>query len=212
MKTVALIIARKGSKRIPHKNMKEMCGKPLIHWCMINAIKAENVNEIWVATDDPIIEKYATKYSVRVFKTREMNNNCIQETIIQAFLDVSDFTDLVLLQATSPLVTAEDIDGGIEMHQNDGYDCVVSVVNHSYLTYSYGSPEFIADPWPRKTTKHVGNGAFWIISRETFKKTGSRITPHNIGMYEMPPDTLYEVDTDIDWVVVETLLERRLHR
>ena len=215
MKTVAFIVARKGSKRIPNKNVKRMCGKPLFSWCMDAALGAKLVDEVWIATDDPVIEAYAEgDMDTRIFRTREMDDDCIQETIINDFLMVSDFETLVLMQATSPLVTADDIDGGITMHREEGLDAVASIVEKTYLTYSFDNPEFQADPWPLKgeiSPLLIGNGAFWIISREEFERSGSRIGTLTVGLYEMPEDTLYEVDTETDWVVVETLLERRLH-
>ena len=92
---------------------------------------------------------------------------------------------------------------------------MASVVRKTYLTYDNdGYPNFDNKPWPHKgdiESSIIGNGAFWITSRERFEDSGSRISVGNNGIYEMPQDTLYEVDTLPDWAIVETLLKRRLH-
>ena len=63
--TVAIILARGGSKGIPKKNIIDFCGKPLLAWSIIQAINVKEISKVWVSSDNDEFLKIARKYGIR---------------------------------------------------------------------------------------------------------------------------------------------------
>ncbi len=124
---LALIPARGGSKGIPRKNIIDLCGKPLIAYSIEAARNSKYIDYVFVSTDDEEIANVAKKcgaqvpfmrpaeYATDTSKTSEAVNYSINK--LQSMDMV--FSDLIILQPTSPLRTAEDIDGALEKY----YEC-----------------------------------------------------------------------------------------
>ena len=82
MKKIAIIPARKGSKRIPNKNTKLFLGKPIIEYAIDNAIQSNLFNEVMVSTDDEDIAKFAMKKGAKVpFMRSEENSDDFATTV-----------------------------------------------------------------------------------------------------------------------------------
>ena len=73
-KRIAIITARGGSKRIPRKNIKEFCGKPIIAYSIDAALKSQIFDEVMVSTDDEEIKEIALQYGARVPFMRSKKN------------------------------------------------------------------------------------------------------------------------------------------
>src|SRR6218665_3066061 len=117
MKKTAIIPLRKNSKGIPGKNKKKMLGRPLFSWVLTAAIFSE-LDEVYVFTDDEDIISYVNKEyfwtpKVKTLLRNDENASDIASTesamIEFAELITNDFDILCLLQATSPLTKAQDI-------------------------------------------------------------------------------------------------------
>jgi len=129
---IAIIPARKGSKRLPGKNMMELCGKPLIYWTIQAALKAEFVRWVYVTTDCSDIAKYAEKFcSVRV---RPKGLALDDSSLFEVAVDLLEYSDkepsrAILLQPTSPLRDSWDIDKAIQISNVNTEGALVSVVS-----------------------------------------------------------------------------------
>ena len=66
--TVAIILARGGSKGIPKKNIIDFCGKPLLAWSIIQAINVKEISKVWVSSDNDEFLKIARKYGAGTIK------------------------------------------------------------------------------------------------------------------------------------------------
>ena len=106
-KSIAIITARGGSKRIPRKNIKEFCGKPIIAYSIEAALKSEIFDEVMVSTDDDEIAEIAKRYGAKVPFLRSKENSSdyattadvIKEVILQyGKMGVEIFTVVYILQ------------------------------------------------------------------------------------------------------------------
>lgn len=132
---LALIPARGGSKGIPHKNIALLAGKPLIAYSIDAGLKSRYIDYVLVSTDDEEIAKVSKACGAQIpFLRPEELAGDRAKTIdavlhaISALREIGEeFDSLVLLQPTSPLRTAEDIDGAIEVFYAGGRRSVVSI-------------------------------------------------------------------------------------
>jgi len=74
--TIAVIIARGGSKRLPRKNLRPFCGHPLVSWAIVQAKSSRLIEEVYVSTDDDEIEEVSLKYGAKVIR----RENCTGES------------------------------------------------------------------------------------------------------------------------------------
>ena len=118
---IGIIPARSGSKGLLRKNLKNLCGKPLIAWSIIEAEKSKYIDRYIISTDDVEIARVAKKYGCDVPFLRPVelatDDANINDVILHA-LDILQerYEIVIVLQPTSPLRTAQDIDEAIRLY------------------------------------------------------------------------------------------------
>ena len=133
LKIVALIPARSGSKRLPGKNIKDFCGKPLIAWTIEAALKSKYIDSVVVSTDCSKIAEISKQYGAEVPFLRPESLSDDKTTtvdVVKNFLDFSEsktYTHLILLQPTSPLRETADIDNSVELMIKNDANAIYSV-------------------------------------------------------------------------------------
>lgn len=139
-KAIAIITARGGSKRIPQKNIKEFCGKPIIAYSIEAAINSGIFDEVMVSTDSMEIAKIAIKYGAKVPFMRSEANSSDYATTSDVLAEVIDeyrkrgreFDYMACLYPTSPFITPEKLKNAMEMLiEQDGL-MAMPVVQFSY--------------------------------------------------------------------------------
>lgn len=218
---VAFIPVRGGSKSIPRKNIKLINGKPLVYWTIKAAVDSKYIDRIFVATDSLDIRNVVDSFgfdSVQVISRspETASDTAPTESAMLEFAEHYTFDTIVLIQATSPLLTSDDIDGGISLYFEDGVDSVLSVVRQKRFIWETLSSGFVHslnyDPLDRPRRQEyagylVENGAYYITSRALLLSTGCRISG-NTKAYEMRYETYFEIDEPSDWVIIENLLRK----
>lgn len=209
---VAIVPIRSGSKGIIDKNIKFINGQPLIWW-VLNSLQNSNVDKIIVATDEVYAELISDfSFSKVELYERDPENATDHATTESVLLEVINNLniedDILLAQATSPLTTSDDFNGGIELYKK--YDSVLSVVNQKrFIWDSKGmSVNYNYKNRPRRQDwdgYFVENGAFYISNYARILESENRISGH-IGLYEMDEKTYYELDSESDWKIIEKLL------
>lgn len=139
-KRIAIITARGGSKRIPKKNIKDFCGKPIIAYSIEAAIASELFDEVMVSTDSEEIAEIAKKYgaSVPFMRSAETSNDyaTTNDVLIEVFNEYKkrgqEFDVAVCIYPTAPFVTADKLKRAIDMVEKDGADAVTPVVQFSF--------------------------------------------------------------------------------
>lgn len=212
---IAILPIRSGSKGIPNKNIKLFNGKPLIWW-VLNSLEQSNISQIIVATDPEykdIIDNLGfskTKTYIRNPKNSR-DTSSTEDVLLETINQLGIEDDIMLVQATSPLTTTHDINGGIELYKK--YDSILSVVNQKrFIWDKTGEPiNYNYRNRPRRQDWEgffVENGAFYINSSSNILKYKNRLSG-NIGLYEMPESTYYEIDDISDWVIMESIQNNR---
>lgn len=145
-KIMALIPARGGSKGIKRKNIRELCGKPLIAYSILAAKESMYIDKILVSTEDLEIAEVAKKYGaelpcLRPMQLAEDNSKTLDVVLhaMQHFVDKKEYDALILLQPTQPLRTSDDIDRAIEFFYQHNRVSLVSIseVNDSPILIRY---------------------------------------------------------------------------
>ena len=215
---VAFIPVRGGSKSIPLKNIKEFLGKPLVYWTAKAASDCTYINKVYISTDSDLIEStiqklsFPSKVSVVRRSDETATDTASTESAMLEFINGCDCTDVVLIQATSPLLESEDLDGGIRKYLEGKYDSLLSVVPQRRFIWEYNKDIYIPNNYdpinrPRRqdlTDYYVENGAFYITGKENLLKSNSRLSGR-IGAYHMPEYTYFEIDEKEDWLISEQI-------
>ncbi len=223
-KTVAVIPVRGNSKSIPLKNIKPIGGKPLVHWVIKAALDADGIDEVYLATDSEAIRScvagFADRTGFHVIDRLPENatDTASTESVLLEFAEGRDFETLILIQATSPLLTAADLERGLERRRSGEVDSVLSAVNQKRFIWDVDPASGIASPvnydYMNRPLRQafdgcfVENGAFYITSRARLLEHRCRLSGR-IGVVEMPAETFVELDEPEDWAVVDLCLRKR---
>lgn len=229
---VAFIPVRGGSKSIPLKNIMNICGKPLVFWTIKAACECSYIDKVYVSTDNDRIMETVTSIKKDggfsgAFKIEAIGrskesalDNASTEFAMLEFADNYEFENIVLIQATSPLLRSDDIERGFKEFFNDNTDSVLSVVRQKRFTWKVDDEGF-AQPTNYNMFKRprrqefdgyfVENGAFYITSKTKLIESQNRISG-NIKVVEMSEDTYYEVDEPSDWKIIELFMNKGLEK
>ncbi|GHT92368.1 pseudaminic acid cytidylyltransferase [Spirochaetia bacterium] len=140
MKTLLIIPARGGSKRIPRKNIKAFLGKPIISYSIEAALKSSVFDEVMVSTDDEEIAQIAKNYgaSVPFFRSKEMSSDMAMTApvLIEVLYEYKKmgkkFDYICCLYPCAPFITPERLKESMNLLLNSGADSIVPVVRFSY--------------------------------------------------------------------------------
>ena len=138
-KTIAIIPARGGSKRLPNKNILSLGGIPLIAHSILYAQQNNDIiDEVYVSTDDVAIKKIALEYGAKVIDRPESLSGDLEPTAtaLKHVLESLDFEveNVILLQATNPLRPENVLKDAFETYKNGNYDSLFTVSrNHQKL-------------------------------------------------------------------------------
>ncbi len=219
---VALIPVRGGSKSIPFKNIKEFNGKPLVYWTVKAAQDCPEIEKVYVSTDSKTIQTTVENFGLKKVQVIERSpetatDTASTEAVMSEFAQNYDFENMLLIQATSPLLTGTDLERGIELFKQPNVDSVFSAVRQKRFCWNsdqdgYAQPvNYNPQNRPRRQEFDgylVENGAFYIISKSLFLESQCRLAG-KIKALEMTEDTYYEIDEPSDWSVLEELIKKR---
>lgn len=222
-KNVAFIPVRGGSKSIPLKNIKEIAGKPLVYWTIESAANCKGIDKVYVSTDSDkikeVVEMYDGKNKDKVEvisrSSETASDTASTESAMIEFAEKYDFENIILVQATSPLLSSDNLQEGIE--KLDKFDSIISLVEQKRFYWKNnfdGSVEptnydYLNRPRRQEFEGNlVENGAFYITSKDRLLNTKCRISG-KIGSCIMPEETYFEIDEPSDWIIIENLLKKR---
>ena len=227
MKNIAIITARSGSKGIKDKNIKELCGQPLMYYRIKAAIQSGKFDEIMVSTDSEKYAEIAIKDHAKVPFLRSLNNSSdnasswdtVEEVLNEYKKKGQVFDSFCLLQPTSPLRTAEDIVLAYDLFEKKSAGAVVSVCETEHSPLLCGKlPEdnqFInfVDSSLLKRRQDMDiyyriNGAIYIVDCKIFH---NKLNLYQAGNYAyiMPRERSVDIDSDIDIELARILLRRK---
>ena len=223
---IALIPARGGSKGLPGKNIRLLNGKPLIAYAIEAALKAKHIDRVIISTDDEEIARVAVEYGAELPFMRPAELASDTAMAVDNYIYTIDRLEkeggkpieaFVVLQPTSPLRIAEDIDGAVELFLKKEADSVISytkeahpVVWHKYLDNESRFVDiFDANIKNRQENRvsYYPNGAVYVF-RTAIIRERKYYTDRSYA-YVMPRSRSVDIDFIEDFEYAEFLLNRK---
>lgn len=214
----ALIPMKDHSARVPGKNIRPLCGKPLFHWIVATLLQVPDIDEIVIETDSARIAEDALR-NFPVTILRRPDYLLGDETGINALLTyhLSQVKADIYLQthSTNPLLTAQSISAAIAAYRAPGpHDCLFSVtplqtrfywpdgraINHSLdeVIQTQNLPPVMEE-----------NSCIYLLTQESFHKRGHRIGTNPI-LFPINRAEAVDIDEEFDFAFAEFLMQRRL--
>ena len=223
MKVLVIIPARGGSKCIPHKNIKQFNGKPLIYYTIDTARSITSDENICVSTDDDEIIEMVEKYGLKVPFKRPDELATDTAGTYEVLLHALDFYEaqgkhfeaIILLQTTSPFRKAEQVKEAINFFNKD-VDMVVSVkecaANPYYSVFEENTEGYLnvckgdGNIFRRQDAPKVYeyNGAIYILNADILKTTHMHKMQKRVK-YVMDEISSFDLDTMSDWNMAEMI-------
>ncbi len=220
MKTIAIITARGGSKRIPRKNIKEFCGKPILAYSIEAAVASGIFDTVMVSTDDKEIAEAAGRYGAQVpfFRSEAASND--YATTNDVLLEVLDeyekrgerFETACCIYPTAPFVTAQKLINAVEQLKTSDADTLIPVVAFSYppqramivengrLVFEY--PQYLDSRSQDLTPHYHDAGQFYVFRTEAFRKNRKLMVGNILPMIVSELE-VQDIDSQTDWEVAE---------
>jgi len=207
--TIGFVPIRAGSKSIEFKNIVALAGKPLVYWCL-SAVQESYIDKIILYYDDVQLIDSLYQYDFpKIEKIRRSPESAMDEASTEfAMLEYLENyqhpleTIFMLIQATNPWITKNDIDNCLEIEKD-----VVSVAKTNHFYWEHGKPSY--DPLKRPRRQFYAglmleNGALYKSTVGHVLESGCRFTePYQL--YMMPDYTKLEIDTMADLVQARAL-------
>lgn len=220
MSNLAIIPARSGSKRIPHKNIKPFLGKPIIAYSIEAAIQSGLFAEIMVSTDDNNIAEVAKTFGATVpfFRSPQTANDFahlgdVVEEVLSMYKKTGKWFDNVCcLLATVPFILPDRLIETYQLMINKHYDSVFPIVRFSYPIQralrlkedkvSMFYPENFAKRSQDLEPAYHDSGQFYWIKTDVFMKE-KRFFTQNTGVIIIPETQAQDIDNEEDWKLAE---------
>jgi len=230
VRTIGIIPARGGSKGIPRKNLAPLLGKPLLAYTIEAARASQFLTDIVVSTEDQEIGTVSRDWGAQVpfYRPAELATDKALSVpvVLHALREMEQITSkpydiVVMLQPTSPLRSAHDIDSGIQLLLDTGADSVISVVDvgghHPFrmkrvvgqnILINYIDQGF-EDMRPRQELPpvYIRSGALYIVRRSILADQQTFVG-RDCRAYVMPEHRAINIDTRMDLILAEQLLRQ----
>lgn len=225
MGNLAIVPARSGSKGLKDKNILPLNGKPLLSYSVEAAQQSGLFETVMVSTDSEDYAKVARNCGAEVpfLRSSHQSSDCasswdtVREVLSMYRQIGKEFDCVTLLQPTSPLRTATDIQGAMALFRQKGADAVVSVteVDHpvqwcftlpeNYSMDAFGHSEFHNARRQELPVYYRENGAIFIVRTEKIVDPAWDIYKQNCYAFPMPRSRSLDIDVWLDFQIAELL-------
>jgi pseudaminic acid cytidylyltransferase len=222
---LAIIPARGGSKRIPHKNIRPFCGKPMLAWSIEAALQSDCFDRVMVSTDAPEIAGLAVQLGAEVPFIRPATladdytgTIPVIQHAIEWFQQAGEApTEVCCLYATAPFVNAADLQAGLQLLLQSGSDYAFTVARY---------------PFPiQRALRMTADGRVLMFQPEHFNTRSQDLEPafHDAGQFYwgradawqagkplfaegscpilLPAHRVQDIDTEEDWIRAELMFK-----
>ena len=215
-KLIAMIPARMGSKRVPRKNIRFLCGKPLIQYAIDTAKASECFDEIWINSESDLLRELAAECGVG-FHKRPPNlasDTATNQDFTAEFLRAHQCEYVVMINPTSPLLQPETIRSFCEYLRDGGFDTILSVLDEKAEFFfrctpvNFSTREKINSQDLEPVQKVVWALTAWRC--EHFLTVADRgecsVFAGKLGKFPIPLREAYDIDTQEEWDLAEAML------
>ena len=226
MSSVAIITARGGSKRIPGKNIKPFCGKPVIAYSIEAAIQSKLFDEVMVSTDDHTIAGIARQYGAQVPFMRSSENSDDYATTADVLIEVisqyetagKKFEYGCCLYPTAPFVTSKKLQDSFKVLCEENANSLFPVVEYNFPLQRalkrgkgriiYAQPDFTnTRSQDLEPFFHDCGQLYWFRTESLIKEKSLMTT--ETAYFQIPRYEAQDIDTLDDWVIAEALYQCR---
>ncbi len=220
MRRIAVITARGGSKRIPRKNIKEFCGKPILAYSIEAARKSGLFDTVMVSTDDEEIAGIAGQYGAEVpFYRSEKTandfattNDVLLEVLAEYEKRGAHYEIGCCLYPTAPFVTASKLRDAMAQFLRSDADTLIPVVPFSYPPQRamvvkegrlvFESPQYL-DSRSQDLEPHYHDvGQFYLFRTENYRRN-RKLMVGDILPYVISEMEVQDIDNQTDWEIAE---------
>lgn len=229
MKILAISLARGGSKSVPRKNIRHICGLPLIAYTISEAKKSMYITDYVVSTDDEEIQSVALQYGANAPFLRPYELSTDTATSASALQHAVRFMEeslgitydyIVELMVTNPLKSVTDIDECIKKIIQTNAESVIAV--HQLLDHHPSRIKKIVDDrivdfcieeilesrrQDLVPLAYIRSGSIYVMKRAYLMDKGMRYGGENSRPYILPLERAINIDTELDFRVAEIMLE-----
>lgn len=217
---IAVITARGGSKRIPRKNIKEFCGKPILAYSIEAALKSGIFDEVMISTEDDEIAKIAQSYGAAFPFRRSEKTAGDHAMTIDVMLEVveeykkigKDPDTICCIYPTAPFVTAEKLVQADKLMIESGADAVIPVVKFSFPPQRcfVVDGNYIKYKWPENELKRSQDlepfyhdaGQFYLLKTDVMKEEHT-LVPNKTAPFILDEMEVQDIDNMDDWNIAE---------
>ena len=228
MRRIAVITARGGSKRIPRKNIRDFCGKPILAYSVEAALASGAFDTVMVSTEDKEIAEIAEGYGAEVpfFRSgRKADDFAATRDVLREVLEEYEsrgerFDVMCCIYPTAPFVTAQRLREAAELLEKNGADSVLPVVRFSFppqrcVIVKDGAVQF---KWPEYAQARSQDlepyyhdaGQFYCLNVKSFREQNAMVMKRTIPLI-LSEMEIQDIDTEEDWRLAE-LKYRLLHQ
>lgn len=229
MGSIAIITARGGSKRIPQKNIKEFCGKPIIAYSIEAAIKSQMFETVMVSTDSEEIADIAKIYGADVpfMRSEETSNDyadttdVLNEVITEYRTRGQEFDSFCCIYPTAPFVTAEKLRESFKLLQDP---CIYNVIPMAPFSFPpqrgmIKEGKYIKPAYPEHINKRSQDldeilhdcGQFYWCKTKEFMDNPDFLANHTVP-FVVPETEMQDIDNISDWELAEMKYKRMLEK
>lgn len=227
MKSLAIIPARGGSKRIPRKNIKDFLGKPIISYSIESAIKSKLFDEIMVSTDDPEITEIAIKYGAKVpFVRSKINSddfagtyNVIEEVINEYKSKGVYYENICCIYPCAPFISENLLKLAYSVFIENQYDTVFPIVAFSFpiqralikkgnKIMMINKNNLTVRSQDLEKRFHDAGQFYWCKTNEIL--ANKKLLTSNSGGVIISELQAQDIDNDIDWKLAELKYKLKL--
>ena len=217
---IAIITARGGSKRIPGKNIRDFCGKPILSYSIEAALSCGLFDEVMVSTDSGKIAEVAKEAGASVPFMRSAAASGDYATTAQVLLEVLDeyekrgqeFDTVCCVYPTAPFVTAQKLKDAVILLEERNVDTVVPVVRYSFPPQRAFviRDGFTVMKYPEHASSRSQDleayfhdcGQFYCMQTMRFRQKKQIFTDCMLSV-EMPETQVQDIDNETDWELAE---------
>ena len=222
---IAIIPARGGSKRIPKKNIKKFCGKPMIYYSINNAINSKCFKRIIVSTDDEAIAKISSKIGAEILFKRPKNlstDKALTRDVVNHTINFLDklgekFKYVCLIYPTAPLIQKKKLIEGFKIIKSNKFDFVFTVTEYQYpIQRAFKIDKFknVKMLYPQYRYTMSNNlekiyhdaGQFYFGKKESFLNYKPTFGKKSFPMI-LPKSLVQDIDDIDDWKIAENLVK-----
>lgn len=216
-KVVVNIPARAGSKRVRAKNLRDLCGEPLLSYAVKCALQCINAEDVYVNSDSEDMLKVGTDLGASRYQRAEFlaSDDATGDMFTLDFIENVPVDTLIMINPACPLVTPQDVLDALEAFKKTDCDTLISCEETQMQTFCDGQPVNIdvavqLEPTQNNKKIQILNWAvtIWDTSSfvENFKETGSAYLGKNRVLFPIDPLHGVKISNEADFLMVESIM------